>query len=279
MKIRKFARKITVFKWLFNRWRGTSVSLHKTLFFNLSAFDIRTALKFPVWIYQGTKVEHVGNIKINGETWRGMIRIGKRQFFRNLPTSIINVGTMEFDGNCTILGGTIIHVLGEHSIIHFGKENMIGENSKILVGSRIDIGDFSRIAFGSLIVSADFHYVINITTGNVSRSFAPIKIGKYNWIGNNSVIKKGTVTPDYCIVSNGSMLSKDYSNEPLYTLIVGIPGKVKGYGYRRVYNDESSAELDAYFSATNCKHKQIALKPADLNYDWFCDGEIHVHLH
>lgn len=277
MRIRKIARRFIVFKWMFNRWRGTGISLYKTFFFNISAFDIRTALKFPVWIYQGTKIEHVGIIILNAPICSGMVRIGKRQFFRNSITSIINIGTMVFDGNCTILGGTIIHVLGEKSLIHFGKENMIGENSQILVGSRIDIGDFSRIAFGTLIVSADFHYVINVTTGNVTRSFAPIKIGRYNWIGNNSVIKKGTVTPDYCIVSNGSMLSKDFSNEPLYTLIVGVPGRVKGYGYRRIYNDKSNAELDEFFNISDSDHKQITLDPLDLSYNWFCDGEIHVH--
>jgi acetyltransferase-like isoleucine patch superfamily enzyme len=272
MKIRSLTRNISLFRSLFNKWRGMGISYHKTLLFNFSAFNISTALKFPVWIYQGTKVEHTGIIKINAPISNGMIRIGKRQFFRQTPTCIINIGTMEFDGNCTILGGTTIHVLGEKSNIHFGKEVMIGENSKMLIGPKVEIGDYTRIAFGCLIMSADFHYIINTTTGLVSRSLAPIKIGKYNWIGNNSVIKKGTITPDYCIVSNGSMLTKDYSDQPLYSLIIGTPGKVKGSGYRRVYNDQSDKELNNYFDGTNNIHKIIPKRPEDPNYDWFCNG-------
>lgn len=279
MKLKQIARKISIFKYIFNKWRGTSISLHKTLFFNFSAFDFSTALKTPVWIYQKTKLEHVGKIKINGPIKSGMIRIGKRQFFRNSVTSIINVGTMEFEGNCVILGGSTIHVLGENSIIHFGKEVLIGENSKILVGPRIDIGDFSRIAFGSLIMSADFHYVINITTGKVSRSMAPIQIGKYNWLGNNVVVKKGTKTPDYCIISNGSMLTKDYSNEPLYTFIAGVPGKVKGNGFRRVYNDKYNAELDILFDSLDSKDTYIPFNSSDPDYNWFCNDDIHVLSH
>lgn len=121
MNLNQIASKISIFRYIFNKWRETSISLHKTLFFNFSAFDFSTALKTPVWIYQKTKLEHVGKIRINGSIKSGMIRIGKRQFFRNSETSIINVGTMELDGNSVILGGSTIHVLGENSIIHFDK--------------------------------------------------------------------------------------------------------------------------------------------------------------
>lgn len=279
MNARMCVRRFYVFKYIFNQWRGTNVSLFKTLLCNFSAFPLRDALKFPIWVYQNTKIEHIGKIKINAPLHSGMIRFGKRQFFRNQKTTIINIGVMEFDGDCTILGGSTIHVLGENSVIHFGKEVMIGEEVKMLVGPYIEIGDYTRIAFGSLITSADFHYVININSGIVSRSMASIKLGKYNWIGNHTVIKKGVKTPDYCIVSNGSMLTKDYSDQPLYTLIVGVPGKVKGSGFRRVYNDKFSDELDEYFNDADVHSKVIPANSEDLNYDWFCNGDIHVHKH
>ncbi len=279
MKIKSLIRNLSFFKFLFNRWRRTGISYHKTLFVNLSAFNIKTALKFPIWIYQDTKIEHIGHIKINAPIESGMIRIGKRHFFRQSPTSIINIGTMSFDGNCTILGGTTVHVLGENSILHFGKEVLIGENSKLLIGPKVEIGDYTRIAFGGLIMSADFHYVINTNTGVVTRSLAPIKIGKFNWIGNNSIIKKGTITPDYCIVSNSSMLTKDYSDQPLYTLICGIPGKVKGYGYRRIYNEKSDKELNDFFDGTYNISTKIPLVSQDPEYNWFCNEDIHIHKH
>lgn len=279
MNIRSLLRKNCFFVFLFNRWRGTGISYHKTLFFNLSAFDLRTALKFPVWVYQGTKIEHIGHIKIKAQINSGMIRIGKRHFFRTSTTSIINIGTMEFNGNCTILGGTTIHILGENSNLNFGKEVMIGENSTFLVGPQVEIGNYTRIAFGSLIMSADFHYVINTSTGMVSRSLAPIRLGQYNWIGNNTIIKKGTITPDYCIVSNGSMLTKDYSNLPLYSLLAGVPANIKGSGYRRVYNQDSNRELNRFFEGTDHIKTMIPLNTQDPDYNWFCNEEIQVHLH
>ena len=104
MFLRRLLRKVTLSKFIFDKWRGTSISLSKTLWFNLLSLPLKDALKFPLWIYQGTKIEHIGKIKANVPLHTGMIRIGKRQFFRQTPTVIINVGTMEFDGDCSILG-------------------------------------------------------------------------------------------------------------------------------------------------------------------------------
>lgn len=276
--LRKVFGSIGIFRFFFNKWRGTAISIHKTLWFNLIAFPFRDAIKFPFWIYQGTKIEHIGKIKVNGDLHSGMIRIGKRHFFRQSPTVIINIGAMEFNGDCVIMGGTTLHVLGEDSLICFGKEVMIGENVQILVGPKIEIGDYTRIAFGSLLMNADFHYVLNINTATVSMNLAPISIGKYNWIGNHAVIKKGVKTPDYCIVSNGSMLLKDYSDLPLYSLIVGVPGKLKGVGFRRVYNKQHCSELDDSFKDVGVMEVSV---PTDLNdpcFDNYCMDDIHVHI-
>lgn len=104
MLLRKLLRKVVLSKFIFDKWRATSIPLPKTLWFNLLSFPLKDALKFPLWIYQGTKIEHICKIKLNTLLHTGMIRIGKRQFFRQTPTIIINVGTIEFDGDCSILG-------------------------------------------------------------------------------------------------------------------------------------------------------------------------------
>lgn len=278
MRFRRNIRRVYLFGYIFNKWRGTAISIHKTLLVNFLLFKINDALKFPIWIYQGTKIEHIGKIRIGAPIHSGMIRIGKRHFFRGSRTVVINNGTIVFDGNCTIMGGTTLHVLGVNCMIHFGKEVMIGENAKILVGPDISIVDYTHIAFGCLLMSADFHYVLNILTGVVHRSLAPIIIGKYNWIGNNCLIKKGVKTSDYSIVSNGSLLLKDYSSDQPYPFIAGVPGKVKGYGVRRVYNDAHSAELDALFEDGHCLETVIPRNDRDPDFNWFCNGEINVNI-
>ena len=279
MRFGRIIRRIHLFRFIFDKWRGTAISVHKTLLVNFLLFRIKDALKLPIWVYQGTRIEHIGKVQINAPLHSGMIRFGRRKFFRSGKTVIINNGVITFQGNCTIMGGTTVHVLGTNCQMQFGRDVMIGENVKILVGPDISIGDFTRIAFGCVLMSADFHYVLNTSNGKVHRSMAPIVIGKYNWIGNNCSIKKGVVTSDYCIVSNNSLLLKDYSTDLPYPFIAGVPGKIKGYGLRRIYNDKSSKELDLFFENDGGDSMTIPLKEDDPDFNWYCNGKINVHLH
>lgn len=259
-----------------NQWLGKGISLPKTLLANMAAFGWPRFLKFPIWVYQGTRIESLGRVRISAPLSPGMVRIGQRKFFHSAKTVIINRGTMEFGGNCAILGGTTVNVLGH--TISFGKEVMVGEGCKILVGPSVSIGDYSRIAFGTTIMSADFHSVINIATGAVKRSLAPIAIGRYNWIGCNCTIKKGTVTPDWCIVSGNSLLLKDYSCAEAYPFLAGAPAKLKGHGLRRVYNARHSEELRAFFEDEGGTEATIPPKAGDPAYDWYCGEDIKVHI-
>ena len=272
--IRKLLSKSSLFHCVYLWIVGKGVSPLKTLYFNLVAFRVGDALKFPVWIYQGVKIEEVGKIKISTSISSGIVRIGQPMFYRGTKTTFINRGTIVFDGNCKIMMGSTIHVLTPSATLILGREVMICELVKILCDTTINIGDFTRIAYGSTVIDSEFHYVLNIENGEVNAKRKPITIGKFNWIGNSSIIKKGVRTPDYCIVSNGSMLIKDYSELPLYSLLMGAPAKLRGSGFRRVYNDGNDHKLDEYFKENLNKYSI-----GDINHEQFCSGVIHVHDH
>lgn len=279
MSVRSFLSRNAILHYLFNRWKGATVSLHNTLYFNLAAFPFRVAIKFPVWIYQGVKLEQVGKININYPVQSGIVRIGKRMFYRGKKTVFINRGCITFNGYCEIMGGALVHTLRNCSHIHFGHNVMIAEEVNILCDTELHIGDYTRITFGVLIIDSEFHHVINISSGDISPIRKPIYIGRYNWIGNRTTIKKGAKTPDYCIVSNGSMITKDFSDQPLYTLLMGIPAKVKGVGFRRVYNDENDIWLQQQFATENIAKVNIPKDNADPEYNKFCSDKINVHIH
>lgn len=265
--------------YVFDRWKGAAVSLHKTLFFNLSALPLRQALTFPVYVYQGVKLEQVGRIEFACPLQRGMVRIGKRMFFRGAQTTFINRGTVTFGGRCLIMGGGTVHVLRNCSRLRLDDNVMLGENVAVLCDTAISVGAATRITFGCVLIDSEFHYVLNTTTGEVAQRTKPITIGRYNWIGNRSTIKKGVKTPDFCIVSNGSMLTKDFSQEPPYTLLIGTPAKVKGTGFRRVYKDESDGWLNQQFADGTCAKVRVPATPGDGDYNAFCEGDIDVTVH
>lgn len=157
---------------------------------------------------------------------------------------------------------------------------MICECVRLLVDTEVTIGDFTRITFGCLVIDSEFHFVINMENGSVGTTRYPIKIGRYNWIGNTSVIKKGTVTPDYTIVSNGSMLTKDYSDIPKYSILLGVPAKLKATGFRRIYNDKVDKNLQDYFMSHPCERKTtLPIEKGDEDCNNICNDVIRVHIH
>lgn len=217
MSLRKFLSAFKFLKHIFYHIHGIDVSIHKTLIANFSAFPFKDAIKLPIIVYQGTEIEQIGKIKFNCPIRKGILVIGKRMFYRGQKTVIINRGTIEIDGDCEIMGGTTVHTLRYCSKLHLGSNVMIAECVRMLIDTDVSVGDFTRITFGCLVIDSEFHFVLNTETGSVGTTRYPIKIGKYNWIGNTAIIKKGTITPDYTIVSNGSMLTKDYSDIPKYS--------------------------------------------------------------
>ena len=198
-----------------------------------------------------------------------MIKIGLTNFFKGHKTYFVNAGIIEFNGRFMVEGGSTINNMGGH--ITFGLDSRICEVCKVLVMGRLEIGKSTQIAFGSIIMDTDFHTVIDINDKKVKRPCMPIKIGAYNWFGNNCHIMKGTKTPDYAIVTAKSLCNKDYTQYPLYSVFAGIPAKWLTEGKRRVYNKESRKIISNHF-AENININSIFLSYNDSDWNSFCLG-------
>lgn len=280
MNLRSFLSKLKFLKEIFYTIQEINISYLKTLYVNFSCLPIKYAIKFPIIVYQGTQLEQIGKITFNCPIKKGTLVIGKRMFFRNQKTTFINRGELEINGNCEIMGGTLIHILKNNSKLTIGNNVMIGECTKILTETHTTIGDYTRIAFNNLLIDSEFHYIINIKTGDINIARNPIKIGAYNWIGNSCVIKKGTITPDNIIVSNGSMLTKNYSDVPQYSILMGTPAKIKVSDVRRIYNLKYENFLtDMFIQNPNLKVYNVEKDFNDIIYDRICHENINVHIH
>jgi len=84
------------------------------------------------------------------------------------------------------------------------------------------IGDYTQIGPNVGIISSN-HSFFEIKAHNMGA----VKIGKYCWIGMNSVILPNVVLGDFTIVGAGSIVAKSF---PLgYCVIVGNPARVIKY--------------------------------------------------
>lgn len=252
---------------LINFFRKQKIDILKTIFFNFKSLPFKQAIKFPIFIYSDTKLISIGKIHIDSDDiHKGMIRIGKRNFFAGFKTQFINSGEIHFQGKFLIESGTCINNCGK---IILGKESRFCERCNILIVNKLTIKDSTQIAFETVIMDTDFHTIVNTTKGTVKKSYGEIYIGSYNWIGNRCMIKKGTITDDYTIVSSLSMLNKNYQNEHKYPLIAGCPAKIISYGWRRIYNNDNNKMINTFFKNTQINSYTIE-NPENINWDEYC---------
>ena len=233
---------------LFNgigRWRFCHVCPVKTLLFNLRSFDLKTALKFPVYIYNNTEIFWLGKVVIDAERIeRGMVRIGHWATRGRNPTKICRRGMTVFHGNVTIQGGTILEGGGT---LEFGDSVVIGSGCLLTCERHMVFGDHVRVGYNTMFMDTDYHYVIDTETRKVHPTSADVVIGAGSWVASYCRVMKGAHLPKNSVVAGGSLLNKDFSAEAPCQIYVGTPAKpVKG-NRRRVHNMKLQGELDKFF--------------------------------
>ena len=225
----------------------------KTIYFNLRLLPLRQAINLPIYIYNQTELRDLsGKVELIGPISRGMIHIGRYMYRSFGKTRIYNRGIIKLGTGVLISRGTEIAVFGE-GYLEINPYVLIGENSSIYVYNKVVLGEHSYLAYHTQLFDTDFHYTINTKTGEIRNRTSSIIIGRYNWIGNTTTIKKGTITPDKTIVAApNSMLNKDYSKIiPESSIIGGSPAKLLVTDHRRVFNIDTEFMLNKYFTTTN----------------------------
>ena len=192
------------------------LSILRTLYFNMNYFPLRIALRFPVFIHRGVRfVSARGKVELNFSQIRaGSVRIGKQRygFHTKYDCTIWEQlgGTVVFGSDVVIGKGTFFSI-GRNAMLRFGDNASIGGNVKIICRKSIDIGDGTNIAWDVQIIDTDFHPTVNTVFKTMNCMDKPIVIGSHNWLCLGSVILKGSVTPDHCIVSANTTIKSDFS--------------------------------------------------------------------
>ncbi|WP_439185740.1 acyltransferase [Carboxylicivirga taeanensis] len=226
--------------------RFRRIGLFKTIFLNFHKLPFKQAIRLPILVTRNTYFYDLsGKIIINAPVKPFMIRIG---YFGEDTCAwkdgraLLKVrGTLIFKGNSHYGIGVSIRVEPNSKLV-IGDNVRISNNTKIICYEDIEIGNNCRIAWECQIIDTTFHYIKNINTDEISILNAPIKIGNNNWLGNRSNIMKGTNTPDFCIIAGGSLCNQHY-DIPNYSMIAGVPAKLKKTGICRVL-DAEEAEIN-----------------------------------
>ncbi len=199
----------------------------KSIIFNLRYLPLSKALKLPIRIYPGFKVNGLKrkNLILPQELTRGMIFLGSTASngLPNCHGGMIICGrnsVLKFNGGAYIRKGTTLR-MDDNGIIEIGKEVYINGNCFIRSDSSIIIGDKSRIGWDVTLNTADGHIII--IDGIEKQQSKPIEIGTHCWIGNHCCVAKGVIMGNDSILAQYSLLTKSF---PSNKLLGGIPAKI-----------------------------------------------------
>ena len=147
-----------------------------------------------------------------------MIKMGfKHDFYYKKGISYKNVrGLIVFQGKCQIGNESMLEV-HPGAVLTFG-DKFGASCCKIFCVQQITFGAGTLLGFGTTVLDSDFHYIVDMIGRRFISPSAPIHIGRHNWVGCQSLIMKGTHTPDCCIIGARSILNRKYK-VPSYSLI------------------------------------------------------------
>lgn len=149
------------------------------------------------------------------------VHLGVPSYFFQDTFRAITIGKYSVVGS----GVRIKALLRGH--IKIDEEVAIDDNTNILSLYGIHIGKGTLIAANVYIVDGDHSLPLRksryLVTSESGYAGAPISIGKYVWIGANSVILKGVSIGDNSIIGAGSVVTKSI---PKNCVAVGNPAKV-----------------------------------------------------
>jgi acetyltransferase-like isoleucine patch superfamily enzyme len=242
------------------------LSLLKTLYFNFRYFPAHVAVRLPVFIYRGVRLESTkGWIELDMQVvTTGCIGIGKKSYgFQTGQQKTIweqRGGTVIFGNRVKIGKGSFISV-GRFGMLRLGNQVHFGGNMKLICNKSITIRDHTMIAWDVQIIDTDFHRTVNTIFRTNNCVEKPIEIGKHNWLGFGSTILKGTVTPDYCIVAAKTILKEDFS-EAGENIILGHDQGAKVIARYIQFDDKhlvESSEWEEIDNLVNLRNKRRAM--------------------
>lgn len=164
-----------------------------------------------------------------------------------MPTQFNLSGKLIVRGNLIVGGGVYFGVERKDAIMEFGQNCTIGGGSVIKSTYQIICGDNVQITGECVVMDCEMHYVKNIETGTIKRYFDKIEIRNNCWINQRVIISKGTIIPEFSIVTRNSYLNKDYTTYGTCLLLSGSPAVPKNQKVQRIFNTNMERELGVFF--------------------------------
>ena len=116
-------------------------------------------------------------------------------------------------------------------VLIFGNNFSANPNTRFMCYDRIEIGNDVVFSWDISVSDYDFHAMKDSVTEEKRSPYGEIHIGDNNWIGQNVVILKRTMTPRYTTIAAGSVVTGVYTCKEK-SILKGNPAIVVAEGKR-----------------------------------------------
>ena len=196
----------------------------KSIYVNFRVLPFKQAIYLPIMVSRKTKLQSLSGKVILAKVKTGIIRIGfggTDMLDYRYDRPIIKItGNLYFKGKAKIGIGAKLLVNGD---LHLGNNFSVTGDALIICAKKISVGDDVMIAWRSIIMDTDQHDIYDKTNHLINEN-KEIIIGNNVWIGANSLILKGSIIEDGCIVGANTTITKPFNNKN--SILAGNPAKV-----------------------------------------------------
>ena len=196
----------------------------KSIYVNFRVLPFRQAIYLPIMVSRKTKLQSLsGNVHLN-KVKTGIIRIGfggTDMLDYRYDRPIIKItGNLHFNGKAKIGIGAKLLVNGN---LYLGNNFSVTGDALIICAKKISIGNDVMIAWRSIIMDTDQHDIYDKNNQHINEN-KEIIVGNNVWIGANSLILKGSIIEDGCIVGANTTITKPFKEKN--SILAGNPAKV-----------------------------------------------------
>lgn len=204
------------------------LSIPKTIYFNFKYLPFKQAYKLPIWVsYDCYCKAYKGAIELPKKINFAMIRIGFHGVAildKNVQTKIIieKGSKIYFKGTAHIGKGSKVVLHNNKSQVIFGDNFTISSASTINCYKKIEFGRNVLFSWDCLVMDDDTHCIID-KNNQLMNPAKGIILGNNVWIGCRTMILKGSIIPDNCVIGANTIITgKEYKEN---TIIAGNPAK------------------------------------------------------
>lgn len=233
-----FIKKVWHSRWIFR-------SLLSTIYFNFHYLPWKVAVHLPILLYKPKLLKCRGTITLHSARIQtGMVILGKNtvSIYSNAGIVWECEGDVVFEGQCYIGNASALSVASKGHVF-FGHDFYASASLKLVSYYHICFSDNVHIGWDCVVMDTDLHKMVSCQ-GEGTKGYGKVSLGRGNWLGMKCCVLKNTCTSDFCTVSAGSVLNRDYSNIPEYSIIgpdTNVILKREGV-YRDFHNDSIEYE-------------------------------------